>query len=61
METYASYQIPRLYLIGVAAAQLNCDICQIWMWFKEYNRYFGKIENFAYGEINERNFSNPHS
>ena len=23
------------------------------------NRYFCKIENFAYGEINERSFSNP--
>ena len=22
--------------------------------------YFCKIENFAYGEINERSFSNPH-
>ena len=22
--------------------------------------YFGRIENFAYGEINERSFSNPH-
>ena len=30
------------------------------MWFKEANIYFCKIENFAYGEINERSFSNPH-
>ena len=30
------------------------------MWFEESNRYFYKIENFAYGEINEQNFSNPH-
>ena len=22
--------------------------------------YFWQIENFAYGEINERSFSNPH-
>ena len=22
--------------------------------------YFCKVENFAYGEINERSFSNPH-
>ena len=29
------------------------------MWFKEFNVYFCKIENFAYGEINERNFSTP--
>ena len=41
--------------------QLNCgDTCQIWMWFRESNRYFCKIENFAYGEISERSFSNPH-
>ena len=30
------------------------------MWFKESNSYFRKIENFAYGEISERSFSNPH-
>ena len=30
------------------------------MWLKESNKYFCKIENFAYGEINERSFSNPH-
>ena len=29
------------------------------MWLKEINRYICNIENFAYGEINERNFSNP--
>ena len=29
------------------------------MWFKESNRYFCKIENFAYREINGRSFSNP--
>ena len=41
--------------------QLSCgDTCQIWMWFRESNRYFCKIENFAYGEISERGFSNPH-
>ena len=42
--------------------QLSCgDTCQIWMWFRESNRYFCKIENFAYGEISERRFSNPHT
>ena len=40
--------------------QLSCgDTCQKWMWFRESNRYFCKIENFAYGEISERSFSNP--
>ena len=47
--------------IWQVSPQLSCgDICQIWMWYKEYNRYFGRIENLAYGEINERSFSNPH-
>ena len=41
--------------------QLSCgDTCQIWTWFEESNMYFCHIENFAYGEINERSFSNPH-
>ena len=40
--------------------QLSCgDTCQIWIWFKEFSGYFCKIENLAYGEINERSFSNP--
>ena len=30
------------------------------MWLKESNIHFYKIENFGYGEINERSFSNPH-
>ena len=47
--------------IWQVSPQLSCgDSCQIWMWFRESNRYFCKIENFAYGEINERSFSNPH-
>ena len=33
---------------------LSCgDTCQIWLWLKEFNRYFCKIENFVYGEIIE--------
>ena len=59
VKTNASYGISRLYLAGVAAAQCG-DTCQIWMWFRESNKYFCKIENFAYGEISERSFSNPH-
>ena len=40
--------------------QLSCgDTCQIWMWYRESNWYFCKIEKFAYGEIDERSFSNP--
>ena len=46
--------------IWQASPQLSCgDTCHIWMWFKESNRYFCKIENFAYWEINERSFSKP--
>ena len=44
--------------IWQVAAQLSCgDTCQIWMWFEESNMYFWQVENFAYGEINERSFS----
>ena len=47
--------------IWQVSSQLSCgDTCQIWMWFRESNWYFCKIENFAYGEISERSFSNPH-
>ena len=47
--------------IWQVSPQLCCgDTCQIWMWFRESNRYFCEIENFAYGEISERSFSNPH-
>ena len=47
--------------IWQVSPQLSCgDTCQIWTWFKGSNSYFCKIENFAYGEINERSFSNPH-
>ena len=50
------------YHVGIwqVSSQRSCgDTCQIWMWFRESNRYFCKIENFAYGEISERSFSNP--
>ena len=47
--------------IWQVSPQLSCrDTCQIWMRFKECNRYFCEIANFAYGEIDERSFSNPH-
>ena len=31
------------------------------MWLKEYDRYVCKIQNLAYGEIDERSFINPHT
>ena len=47
--------------IWQVSPQLRCaDTCQIWMRCKESNRFFGRIENVAYGEINERSFSNKH-
>ena len=50
-----------LYIWQVSP-QLSCgDTCQTWMWFNDFNSHFCKIENFAYGEINEQGFSNPHS
>ena len=50
----------RVYIWQVSP-QLSCgDTCKIWMWFEESNMYFYMIENFTYGEINERSFSNPH-
>ena len=40
--------------------QLRCgNTCQICMWLKVCSRYFCDFENFAYGEIDERSFSNP--
>ena len=46
--------------IWQVSPQLSCgDTCQIRMWCKESNRYTGRLENFAYREINERSFSNP--
>ena len=48
-------------LIWQVSPQPSCDdTCQIWIRFKECNRYFCEIENFAYREIEERSFSNPH-
>ena len=42
--------------------QLSCsDTCQIWMRFKECNKYFCEIKNFAYKEIDEWSFRNPTS
>ena len=47
--------------IWQVSPRLSCGgTCQVWMLSKEYNKFFLKIENFAYGEIKERSFSNPH-
>ena len=47
--------------IWQVSPQLSCGgTCQIYTWFKEFERYFCQIENFACREINERSFSNPH-
>ena len=49
-----------LYIWQVSPQLICGDTCQIWMWFKEFSRCYCTIENFDYGEINERSFSNPH-
>ena len=47
--------------IWQVSPQLSCgETWQILMWFQESNRYVRKIGIFAYGEINERSFSNTH-
>ena len=49
VKTYVSYWISHIRQV---LPQLSCgDTCQIWMWFKESNRYHCKINNFAYREI----------
>ena len=49
-----------IYIWQVSPHRSYGDTCQIWMWFEESNGCFCKIENFAYGEISERSFGNPH-
>ena len=49
-EEPTCYPILHPYLTSVSSA----DTWQIWIWFKESNRHFCKIENFACGKINER-------
>ena len=54
--------LPTWYHVYIwqVSPQLSCgDTCQIWMGFNKSNSNFCKIENFAYGGINERSFSNP--
>ena len=53
VKTNVSYRY-HVYIWQVSP-QLSCvDTCQLWMWFEEAKMYFCHIENFAYGEINER-------
>ena len=61
--TSPKYMLAIEYHIHIwqVSPQLSCnDTCQIWMRFKECSRYFCEIARFAYGEIDERSFSNPH-
>ena len=57
-KTRFGYWMSRLYLTGVTKAELRWHLSNITV-IKRSKRYFCKIENFAYGEINERSFSNP--
>ena len=65
---FSNFSISPKYMLAIeyhvhiwqVLPQLSCgDTCQIWMWFKYFKKYFCEIENFAYGEIDERSFSNP--
>ena len=63
-STLWKYTLAIEYHVNIwqVSPQLCCsDTCQIWMWFKVFDWYFWNIKNFAYGEINEQSFSNPHS
>ena len=50
-----------VYIWQVSPQLTSGDTWQIWMWLKEFNRYFCKIKHFAYGEINEQSFSDNKS
>ena len=57
---YFPYFSNTLKLLNIMFIFNRCRrTCQVWMWFKEYDRYLCKIENFVYGEIHERIFSTP--
>ena len=53
-----SYWVSRSYLTGVVAAHLRWHMWNMNVMLRP-NRYFGGIENVAYGGINEWSFSNP--
>ena len=63
VSSIVNTKLPTEYHVYIwrVAPQLSCgDTYQIWMWLEEYNRKFFKITYFAYGEINQRNFSDPY-
>ena len=45
--------LPQLSCGAVTPVKYDCDS-------KNVNRYFWEMEKFAYWEIDERSFSNPH-
>ena len=49
-----------IHISQVSPQLTSCEAMEIWMSFNESNRYFCKIQNFAYGEINDRSFINLH-
>ena len=49
-----------IYIWQVSPQLSSGDTRLIWMWCKESHRYFSKIENFVYREINKQSFSNSH-
>ena len=57
VKIHVSYLISRLYLTGVAAAQMRLYLSNVNV-IKQFKRYFCKIEKLPYGEINEQTFDN---
>ena len=51
-KDWDSLLISAIFQMTAAKCKIS-NICEIWVWFKESNSYFCKIEHCAYGEINE--------
>ena len=59
---WSKHQLPIEYHVHIwqMSPQLSRgDTCQIWIWFKEYDKYFWNIENIHNKEIHG-SCSNPH-
>ena len=52
--------ISHSYLLGVIAAKLHSDICQIWMWYNRINRWFHKGEMSLAKRLTELQKYPPH-
>ena len=58
-ETLVQYTPFRYFpIFNIVNTQANYWIKRLYLWFKEFNRYFRKTEYFAFRKINEQSFSN---